>query len=166
MMICDFLPDDTQERAKAYAAYMAANEKLQCIRAGCSKYRYGGNDFCEQHTHERAERNRQAALKAVAARRINHPEWGKPAHASTFWQSRAQSFVAAAVKRGVLPRLDGTVACVDCGGVACEYDHRDYSRPLDVQPVCRSCNARRGTAKWPSADQFDFPKVAPKDKAA
>ena len=26
------------------------------------------------------------------------------------------------------------LACVDCGGGAQHYDHRDYSRPLDVQP--------------------------------
>lgn len=35
-------------------------------------------------------------------------------------------------------------ACVDCGAVAEVYDHRDYSKPLDVQPVCRSCNLKRG----------------------
>lgn len=39
--------------------------------------------------------------------------------------------------------------CVDCGAPAWEYDHRDYSKPLDVEPTCRSCNARRGPAKFP-----------------
>lgn len=34
--------------------------------------------------------------------------------------------------------------CADCGGVATEYDHRDYSRQLDVDPVCRKCNQARG----------------------
>ena len=36
--------------------------------------------------------------------------------------------------------------CVDCGCKASEYDHRDYNKPLDVVPVCRGCNARRGQA--------------------
>lgn len=37
--------------------------------------------------------------------------------------------------------------CVDCGRDAHAYDHRDYSRPLDIEPVCASCNAKRGPAK-------------------
>ena len=37
-------------------------------------------------------------------------------------------------------------SCVDCGKKACCYDHRDYEKPLDVAPVCKSCNTRRGCA--------------------
>lgn len=37
-------------------------------------------------------------------------------------------------------------ACADCGEQAGHYDHRDYNFPLVVEPVCRSCNARRGPA--------------------
>lgn len=36
--------------------------------------------------------------------------------------------------------------CADCDQPAECYDHRDYGRPLDVDPVCRSCNAMRGSA--------------------
>lgn len=52
--------------------------------------------------------------------------------------------VAKAKKGGVLPILDGSIPCVDCGRPAAVYDHRDYDRPLDVEPVCRPCNSRRG----------------------
>lgn len=52
--------------------------------------------------------------------------------------------VAIAVQIGVLPKLDGSVLCVDCGAVATDYDHRDYNKPLDVAPTCHSCNLRRG----------------------
>jgi hypothetical protein len=38
------------------------------------------------------------------------------------------------------------LSCVDCGDAARDYDHRDYSKPLEVVPVCRSCNQRRGPA--------------------
>ena len=55
-----------------------------------------------------------------------------------------------AVKRGSL-RVAKSLTCVDCGRQARDYDHRDYSRPLDVQPVCRSCNLRRGPALIPLA---------------
>lgn len=36
--------------------------------------------------------------------------------------------------------------CVDCARPARDRDHRDYLRPLDVEPVCRPCNQRRGPA--------------------
>lgn len=34
--------------------------------------------------------------------------------------------------------------CADCGGVATDYDHRDYRKPLEVTAVCGPCNRRRG----------------------
>lgn len=81
-------------------------------------------------------------------------------NAEKFWQSRAHAAVRVAIKRGLLPRLrDGDYACADCGGLALEYDHRDYGRPLDVDPVCRSCNHKRGTATWPSADRYKFARL-------
>ena len=55
--------------------------------------------------------------------------------------------VQAAIQRGDLPRLDGSVPCIDCGRAAQEYDHRDYDKPLDVAAVCHRCNVRRGKAE-------------------
>ena len=37
--------------------------------------------------------------------------------------------------------------CTDCGRDAKFYDHRDYSKPLEVEPVCGSCNQLRGPGK-------------------
>lgn len=56
----------------------------------------------------------------------------------------AHRYVTVAVYNGDLPRLDGSVPCVDCGKPAQEYDHRDYKKPLEVDPVCKECNAARG----------------------
>lgn len=56
----------------------------------------------------------------------------------------AHRYVTAAIYHGDLPRLDGSVACVDCGRAAEEYDHRDYKKPMEVEPVCKACNAARG----------------------
>lgn len=53
--------------------------------------------------------------------------------------------VKRAIKAGDLPRPD-SFACVDCGELAIEYEHRDYSKPLDVEPICRGCNLKRGPA--------------------
>lgn len=59
----------------------------------------------------------------------------------------AHAKVHTAIERGELPRLDGSVPCADCGRPAQQYDHREYAKPLEVQPVCRRCNIRRGPAK-------------------
>lgn len=61
-------------------------------------------------------------------------------------QRRAHAAVNKAIAAGDLHSLDGSVACIDCGAVATCYDHRYYSKPLDVQPVCKSCNKTRGHA--------------------
>ena len=42
-------------------------------------------------------------------------------------------------------------ACEDCGKVAECYDHRDYTEPLMVVPVCFACNKRRGQG-YPQLD--------------
>lgn len=54
--------------------------------------------------------------------------------------------VKKAIKAGHIAPLDGSVCCVDCGIPADRYDHRDYTKPLIVEPVCRGCNKRRGPA--------------------
>ena len=60
-------------------------------------------------------------------------------------QIEAGSAVACARAKGILPPPTN-FPCDDCGKPATEYDHRDYNKPLDVAPVCRSCNNKRGHA--------------------
>lgn len=58
------------------------------------------------------------------------------------------SKVSRAIRSGLLPDLKrGAVQCSDCQRQADRYDHRDYSRPFEVFPVCHRCNAKRGPAK-------------------
>lgn len=57
----------------------------------------------------------------------------------------AHTAVAREIRHGRLMR-PALFQCADCGGAADRYDHRDYGRPLSVDPVCRSCNRRRGPA--------------------
>jgi hypothetical protein len=73
--------------------------------------------------------------------------------------------VAREIRLGHLahPRLS---PCADCGGVATEYDHRDYTKPLKVDPVCRGCNARRGPALvWTTDGRMPIGRIAAKSKA-
>lgn len=60
-------------------------------------------------------------------------------------QREAHYQVARAIRLGLLAH-PSNFPCADCKGLAKEYDHRDYSKPLEVDPVCRRCNARRGPA--------------------
>lgn len=60
-------------------------------------------------------------------------------------RTKVAAKVAAAVNRGWLVRARD-LKCVDCGNQADHYDHRNYTQPLSVQPVCRSCNKKRGPA--------------------
>ena len=61
-------------------------------------------------------------------------------------QMQAAMAVSKAKKEGLLPILDGSIQCSDCSNVAAVYEHRDYSKPLDVVPVCYACNHARGRA--------------------
>lgn len=60
-------------------------------------------------------------------------------------QYSAKLAIFNAVRRGALPKVKNQ-ECVDCGERATVYEHRDYLKPLDVQPVCHRCNKRRGPA--------------------
>lgn len=59
--------------------------------------------------------------------------------------SRANTAIFKAVKAGVLPKVS-SLKCSDCDRQAEAYDHRDYTRPLEVEPVCTQCNGKRGPA--------------------
>jgi hypothetical protein len=62
-------------------------------------------------------------------------------------QKKAISETTRAVKRGLIKPAKGQ-QCADCGLPAKYLDHRDYTKPLEVDPVCAVCNAKRGGGKW------------------
>jgi hypothetical protein len=62
-------------------------------------------------------------------------------------RSKALSAVAKAIREGKMERAD-TKYCVDCGAFATVHDHRNYLEPLKVDPVCTSCNQKRGPGHW------------------
>jgi hypothetical protein len=74
-------------------------------------------------------------------------------------RAEAGTLVAKAIREGRLQR-PSAFACVDCGRAAEQYDHRDYTQPLAVEPVCRSCNVLRGPAPLPPIPKRDAIKAA------
>lgn len=120
-----------------------------------------GQDECGACKRVVIGKSQDAALRAVQSRRENYPTTFRPSHADKKFQARANSKVHWAIKKGLLPSLQGReYKCSDCSNTAVAYDHRDYGNPLDVQPVCLSCNWKRGTAKWPRPDQHNEPNKA------
>jgi hypothetical protein len=57
----------------------------------------------------------------------------------------ARGVICYAMQKGRLLDLSkANVQCVDCGKRALVWDHRDYTKPMLVDPVCYSCNGLRG----------------------
>lgn len=76
---------------------------------------------------------------------------------------RATQKVHRAVLQGRLKNLKKEeIVCVDCkvNRAVC-YDHRNYSKPLCVDPVCHDCNLRRGPADyvWREINRFHEPSM-------
>lgn len=66
-------------------------------------------------------------------------------HVAERVRNRAYRQVFMARLSGRLPELSVEhIPCVECGSRAQHWDHRDYTKPLDVQPLCRSCNYKAG----------------------
>ena len=54
-------------------------------------------------------------------------------------RNKANKQVTKAIKAGILPPAE-TEFCFACGSDAHHYHHVDYSKPMEVIPVCRSCH--------------------------
>lgn len=54
-------------------------------------------------------------------------------------KTKAHRAVNDAIRRGHLPPVH-TQTCNECGAQAEHYHHEDYTRRLDVTPLCRQCH--------------------------
>jgi len=95
--------------------------------------------------------------------------WQKKNWKSTYIREKANGSAQAkwevknAIRRGDLVSLSKEVVlCMDCKkSRAIQYDHRDYSKPLEVVPVCGKCNVKRGKGLITKEGV-----MSPKDKAS
>lgn len=80
--------------------------------------------------------------------------------------NRAIAAVQKAKQQGLLPHLI-LCTCKDCGRWPAQvYEHRDYDKPLEVDPVCQRCNLKRGRAKWTVPERRYVGGFRPKRLAA
>ena len=112
------------------------------------RWRDANPDKCKEYQRKWREKNAEHIREYERARpkthrkREEHYEKKRISGAES-----AKSSVSYAIKTGRLPSLkENFILCVDCKKRATCYDHRDYNKPLDVQPVCVSCNCKRGGA--------------------
>ena len=77
----------------------------------------------------------------------------------------AHKEVRRAVAKGTLRSLnDGNTKCIECGSVAKAYDHRDYTKPLQVEPVCITKKKKRGKGNNRGVGEFIPTKVKNNDE--
>lgn len=115
------------------------------------------------HDCRRKANSERSALQREKLREIGllGTKERKPAPNYKIAQRRAIALVSVAKNAGKLPRLDGSIICVECKRQPARvYDHRDYSKPLEVEAVCDYCNSRRGPALW------SVPAIAGQPRAA
>ncbi len=112
---------------ETYAEYRAARE--QCRKNGL---------FSRPKSRQVCFNCRRGFLGYVKNSRCDKCAW-----IAAGVQSKARALVTKAISEGHLLKASA-YKCVDCGWKAAQWEHRDYTKPLDVQPVCRSCNCRRG----------------------
>lgn len=119
------------ERSRAYrAANPAAIIEQQRVYSSRNRERIRAN------AHRWYVKNREYALRRSKAYKEKNPQ-----------QVKASIAVQSAIKSGLLPPLT-TQFCFVCAKQATEYHHVDYSKPLEVFPLCRSCHRR-----WHAADK-------------
>ena len=82
-----------------------------------------------QKRHMKNPRSRHLHNMAVARHQRKHPE-----------RHRANQAVYMAVKKGKIIRPE---VCPLCEGVPVEAHHEDYSKPLDIDWLCKKCHTER-----------------------
>lgn len=85
---------------------------------------------------------------------------GRCAGAVEVSSRKAHLIVKKAMDSGELMPITRYMKCVDCGAPAECHEHRDYNKPLAVEPVCRPCDQKRGPG-IPMAEIWQ-PEMAPK----
>jgi ribosomal protein S27AE len=82
---------------------------------------------------EKAQSARKAAMDAIPYPRVSNTRVGREAYAA----------VKRALRSGDIKRKP----CEACGNAKAEAHHEDYSKPLDVQWLCRRCHFRHHAGK-------------------
>jgi hypothetical protein len=91
-------------------------------------YRIKNKEICKQRTKDCMKKNKEYYRLKFSLYKQENPE-----------KYRAHLDVGNAVKRGALKKATNC-KCAVCGNQAQEYHHPDYSKTLEVTPLCILCH--------------------------
>lgn len=124
-----------------------------CKNVAHNAYRCSECEEKERAVKDEFKRRRDQREREAAERKAQRVELGiegfrKRGTPELSLRSAAHAFTRVAIANGFLvdPR---TCKCTDCQKQAECYDHRDYSKPMLVEPVCKRCNSSRGRGFMP-----------------
>ena len=110
---------------------------IDCANARSKRWEQNNRDRVKE-IQQRYKQNNLETWKASKIKSRKKEALKKPV------ETKARRIVRHAVRRGDLPKVS-TCTCADCGVQAREYHHEDYSKPLEVVPLCRGCHIKRHT---------------------
>jgi len=112
----------------------------ECVKARVRQYRADNLESVRAYDRERGQlEHRKEANRARSHLYNNRP--AKPWRGRNIEKYRAHVAVNNAVRDGRLAKKD---RCERCNGTyALQGHHDDYSKPLDVQWLCRHCHGER-----------------------
>jgi len=108
--------------------YKSNNKCVACARARAAKPE---NRAATKEWLRNTEEGREAVRRGNRVRYLRDRE-----------KHLARSKVKVYVDRGKIPKATDC-KCADCNVQAQEYHHEDYSKALDVIPLCKPCHIKR-----------------------
>jgi hypothetical protein len=104
---------------------------IDCANTSSKRWKERNPDRNKELQRQWRKKNPEKSAEIMCRWRDNHPN-----------KLNAHIAVNAAVRKGELPPATDCV-CADCGCQATEYHHEDYSKPLEVIPLCREHHVAR-----------------------
>ena len=118
-----------QEYKKRYYASEYGHEKCKVDQKRYYNSEHGYKIHkVTQKRYSTSERGREVQNKSSEIYRQKHPN-----------EQKVRTMIGNAVRDGKLPRAF-KYHCKICGNQARDYHHPDYSKPLEVIPLCRKCH--------------------------
>jgi hypothetical protein len=112
---------------------------LDCLTLNSRKYRENNKDKVKQAWDNWENNNKD---KVIKGNRTKIRNWIK----RNPDKYKAYQKVRYRIRTGELPKPSSCI-CLDCGIQAEDYHHEDYSKPLDVIPLCKPCHRLRHETK-------------------
>jgi hypothetical protein len=112
------------------------NKCKDCTRADVTENREKNVDYYRQYDRKRYDSGGKRGIASKEARLRCSRAWC----ARNRGKKYAHTIVQRAVASGKLHQAHACQLC-GCGGVALEAHHEDYSKPLEVQWLCKKCHS-------------------------